>query len=488
MKMLNRALSVLKAFSNLELIIFTLTFGIVKIYGPPLFGDPDVGWHIAAGSYIREFSEIPMYDPWSYTSSGQIWYNLSWLWDVIISYANDYIGLQGLYNLGVLINACVLLLLFKELKNTYKIKYDEPILATLTLSGALLIESVYLRPQLSAYIFIILLMKVMEQYRDRKPILTYLYVSIITIAWVNMHGSFILIWIIGGAYLLEAFLEGDIKNVYVLICTGLMAILASLVNPWGVDVYIGVMRTLDTAIKPYIAEWKPFIFGSQYGASLSVIFIFLGGFVHSVAPMRYKIMGGFALLNALISIRGWQTFAILGAPFLGYLFTALYLKQNPIGLKNFKEYGQGAFGILSVALCIYGMTIEKPLYRDNVPIDEINFVIRNYNGVSLYNEYDSGGHIIFKGMGRVKHFIDGRAGTAFAESTIEKYVNFIKGDEGWEVLYGSFPFEVALVSKKDFSNVRTRDFFDDWHLVFEGDIAKVYAKDPVKLEPVVLRD
>jgi hypothetical protein len=218
------------------------------------------------------------------------------------------------------------------------------------------------------------------------------------------------------------------------------------------------------------------------------MFLFLGGFVHNVAPMRYKMMAGFGLVSALISIRGWQTFAILGAPFLGSLFTELYLKQNPVGLKGLKDYGQGTFGILAVALGLYGATVEKPLYRDNVPADEINFVVNNYKGALLYNEYDSGGHIIFKGMGAVKHFIDGRAGTAFAESTIERYVNFIKGDEGWEILYASFPFEVALVSKKDLSNVRTRDFFDDWNLVFEGDVAKVYAKNPVKLEPVVLED
>lgn len=486
--MLNKALRVLKAFSNLELIIFTLAFGVLKLYGQPLFGDPDVGWHIAAGAYIRASHAIPIYDPWSYTYSGQIWYNLSWLWDVVVSFAADYIGLQGLYNLGALITASVILFLFRELKSTYRIQYDDPILATITLSSVLLIDSFYLRPQLAAYIFILLFMKTMEGYKTRKPILTCMYIAMITIAWVNVHGSFILIGVIGGVYLLEALLEGDIKNAYVLLGMGLLAVLASFVNPWGFDVYIGVMRTLDTAIKPYIAEWKPFVFGSQYGGSLAVMFLFLGGFVHNVAPMRYKMMAGFGLVSALISIRGWQTFAILGAPFLGSLFTELYLKQNPVGLKGLKDYGQGTFGILAVALGLYGATVEKPLYRDNVPADEINFVVNNYKGALLYNEYDSGGHIIFKGMGAVKHFIDGRAGTAFAESTIERYVNFIKGDEGWEILYASFPFEVALVSKKDLSNVRTRDFFDDWNLVFEGDVAKVYAKNPVKLEPVVLED
>src|SRR5580704_4591238 len=47
-----------------------------------LLGHYDLGWHLAAGDLIRARGNIPFHDPWSFTSDGRQWFNLSWLWDV----------------------------------------------------------------------------------------------------------------------------------------------------------------------------------------------------------------------------------------------------------------------------------------------------------------------------------------------------------------------------------------------------------------------
>src|ERR1700733_13410676 len=63
---------------------------------PLLLGHYDLGWHLAAGDLIRDTGAVPFHDPWSFTSGGRQWYNLSWLWDVLASVVFQYTNFSGL--------------------------------------------------------------------------------------------------------------------------------------------------------------------------------------------------------------------------------------------------------------------------------------------------------------------------------------------------------------------------------------------------------
>lgn len=485
MKAIRRS-DIFSVLASMEVIIFCTVCFLGKIYGGTLFGDPDVGWHLMAGEYIRDLGYIPKSDPWSHISSGQVWYNLSWLWDVIISMVYQFVGLQGLCNLSVVVHAFVLVLLFRELKTTYKVPHEDTALATTAISGLILFDALYIRPQLAAYFLILVFMRILEGYRSRSSYLTALYTALIAVVWVNVHGTFLLIWVIGGVYFLEAAMEKRWKDALSLSGIGVVAVIASFINPWGWDVYVGTIRTLHTAIRPHIAEWKPFIFGTQYGGTIVLLLTLATGFIGNKIPFRYKLMAGFMLVNALMAIRNWQTFSIIGAPFVAWSLESVYSYVKPSDNVIIKKYGQSICAVFAAVMMVYSFTIIKQIDKDNSPLDEINFVLQNYPDKKIYNEYDHGGPIIFHGKGKIKHFIDGRAGTAFSEDTIEKYVSFLKEDQSWEWLFNFFPVDVAIVSKSHFRQVKTHDFFDGWYLVFEGKVAKVYVKEEPKSKPVIL--
>lgn len=470
----------------MELIIFCTACFIAKVYGPPLFADPDVQWHIMAGKYIRNLGYIPKHDPWSYASSEQIWYNLSWLWDITISALHDIFGVQGLMNCSAIAHALLITLLFRQLKHVYKIPHEDTALAATAISGLALFEALYARPQLAAYFLLLWLMGVLEGYKHRSALRTIIYVSVISALWVNIHGTFLLIWVVGAAYWLEAILEKKWPAVKILSITGVIAFIASLLNPWGIDVYYGTLRTLNTAIRPYISEWRPFIFGTQYSSTTTLLLIMSTGFIHNKAPLRHKILAAMMLLPALSAIRGWQPFSIAAAPFIALSLEGVYRGFPPQKNALLNKYGQPLFATLITTLMCYSLTIKGVIDRVPTPLNEINFVLNNYQGHNIYNEYDHGGPIIFYGQGKVKHFIDGRAGTAFSEQMISEYVSFITGDKSWESLFKHFPADVAIVSKTQFRLVKTQDFFDDWHLVFEGEVAKVYSKEELNPKPVLL--
>src|ERR1700712_1299624 len=78
--------------------IFLISFASIYYISntPFLLGHYDLGWHLAAGDLIRERGNIPFQDPWSFTSGGRQWYNLSWLWDVNASVLFQYTKFSGL--------------------------------------------------------------------------------------------------------------------------------------------------------------------------------------------------------------------------------------------------------------------------------------------------------------------------------------------------------------------------------------------------------
>ena len=85
-------------FQRSGIYVFLISFACVYYVSnaPILLGHYDLGWHLAAGDLIRDRGNIPFQDPWSFTSEGRQWFNLSWLWDVIASVIFQYTNFGGL--------------------------------------------------------------------------------------------------------------------------------------------------------------------------------------------------------------------------------------------------------------------------------------------------------------------------------------------------------------------------------------------------------
>ena len=85
-------------FQRSGIYIFLISLACVHylINAPLLLAHYDLGWHLAAGDFIREQGNVPFHDPWSFTSAGRQWFNLSWLWDVIGSLLFQDTSFSGL--------------------------------------------------------------------------------------------------------------------------------------------------------------------------------------------------------------------------------------------------------------------------------------------------------------------------------------------------------------------------------------------------------
>jgi hypothetical protein len=92
------ARSIRRYFRRFGVYIFLISFACVYylINAQLLLSHWDLAWHLAAGDLIRAQGSVPFYDPWSFTSGGRQWFNLSWLWDVFASALFQYGNFIGL--------------------------------------------------------------------------------------------------------------------------------------------------------------------------------------------------------------------------------------------------------------------------------------------------------------------------------------------------------------------------------------------------------
>src|ERR1700689_2294620 len=85
-------------FQRSGIYVFVVSYACVYyvVNAPLLLGHYDLGWHLAAGDLIRDQGNIPFQDPWSFTSGGRQWYNISWFFYMIASVLFQYTSFSGL--------------------------------------------------------------------------------------------------------------------------------------------------------------------------------------------------------------------------------------------------------------------------------------------------------------------------------------------------------------------------------------------------------
>ena len=150
--------------------------------------DPDTWWHIAVGQRILDTHSWPTSDPYSFTASGVHWIAYEWLGEVAMALATRVGGLLGLAGLQICLAAIATMLLYY-----YAYVRCGNWKASCVATGLLLpFASVIfaLRPQLFGYIFLLVTLICLEQFRQGHPNALWVLPPLFLI-WVNTHGTFV---------------------------------------------------------------------------------------------------------------------------------------------------------------------------------------------------------------------------------------------------------------------------------------------------------
>lgn len=503
----------MQKYLPLPLVLMAFLFGFAVSYfmALPILSDNDMGWHIATGDLIRASGTLPKYDSWSFSGSGQVWYNVSWLWDVVLSFVHENVGLQGLFVFTSALPALLVALLISSLHSRRVFGVNAMIFVAMITAYAMF-EFATGRPQIIGMFMALAFHHILHQSRTNPDTRKLFLLPLLMVLWVNMHGSFFVGLIIIGAYGLEAiytiirqqtdsvnfahfpqyfsyFIKAEKKWFWRLFYVGVACVAAIALNPYGFSVIPDVLlRTSSSVITKYLVEWQPFLFGKIMGPSMwFVAILFFGNFRCNI-PLADKILAIIWLILMLFSVRYVGFLSILGAPYLAANLPVDDEKdENTRKLKawiNNRDYSKVISALIPVI--IIGSYFLLPFLgkehyvdkEEKSPLAAINYVIEHYPSKRLLNDYDFGGRIIYESKGSFPVFIDGRSNTVYSEKVLSDFLAFANMEKDWQKTIEPYRIDVILIANgRDFVKDYDKGFYNDqWEKVYSDKVATIYAR------------
>ncbi|HZR57506.1 MAG TPA: hypothetical protein VFA74_11580 [Terriglobales bacterium] len=292
--------------------------------GRLLLRDADTGWHIRNGQLILQTHTITRTDPFSSTMSGQLWYAWEWLYDVFIAIIHRALGLNGVvFFTAALIASVFVLVLHLAMRRggTLFVSIAFVLLALVASTIHFLA-----RPHILSWLFAVIWFDLLDSASTGKDDRRIFWLPALMVLWVNLHGGFLLgfvllgIYLAGGAIEYSAFTEDREATLKWLRRVGLITALsfaASLLNPFDYRLYIHVYQYLSNSfLMNHIAEFLSANFHS--GAALGFVMLLLISILvltrtrQSIRVPQFLVIL-FAIFSGLYAARNLPISAILAA-------------------------------------------------------------------------------------------------------------------------------------------------------------------------------
>jgi hypothetical protein len=473
-------------FQRSGIYIFLISFACVYYLSnaPLLLGHYDLGWHLAAGDLIRDRGSIPFQDPWSFTLGDKQWFNLSWLWDVIASVLFEYTKFDGLIFFVIAYGAVIV----GYLASVCLGSGASAIAVCISVFSACLLypafataPNIYLAasPNISTMLFCVMF------YGECLKRTRCFLLPAIMMLWVNLHGGFVLGFLIVGVFCATALLRRDWTNFKAYGFAGAGCLVAVFINPLGWHIYDGLAATLGHFVQSYITEWWSYfgnmtLPGSIPGIIYILIFIALELRYRrcSAAPAEARLLSWLFLLLGLYQFRYMSFFFIFSTVPL-----ALHIDRLLPRHVNYLEVQKSllAAGIIGIcALPFTFMRIEPALGLPQMLSEQdARYLQTHFLHARILNHWNVGGILIFRTRGAVPVFVDGRAATAYPDDLLRDYFRLAEqevDEAAWDAVLEKYRIDTVLWVK---AHDELRRFLVDkkgWREEYAGLYESVYVK------------
>jgi len=480
-----------------KLITF-LTFVAVLTMAVRISVDTDTWWHLRAGETILE-DGILRSDVFSLTRTGQSWAYPGWISQILLISVYRLAGIAGLN----LLTGLLVMLAFAVLWH----RMDAPVLfRSFVIILATAASGVYwsARPQIISFALAGVFLALLEgaQRGKRRPLLM---LPVLMALWANMHGGFVI-----GFLLLLAYLGGTIAEALVggwsrgslqaafsarqedlrwfgLITLG-CAVAVSL-NPHGPQMLLYPFRTVSIGVlQDYIQEWQsPNFHHLEILPFLIMVLMLLTAFTwtgRKVRAAEYFLVLGFLPL-ALMAGRNIALFALAGVlPLARHGYGALepLLARIPSSRALPEKVTRTVNVLLLILLTAAALVkISIPLQADQIqnaleqslPVDAVSYLEENPSLGRLFNSYNWGGYVLWRLYPDYKSFVDGRT-DLFDDEILGEYLQAWRADEGWEDIFAHWEIQVVLLE----TNAPLTGALDDsgWETAYQDAMAVVMVR------------
>ena len=401
------------------------------VFAKNLFYDADTYWHTAAGQWILDHRTVPAVDPFSYTFKGREWHAHEWLSEVFMALAFRAGGWAGI---AVLMAAAGALAAWIMAQTLARWLWVIPRTAILALVFACVNNRLFARPHILSLPLALAWTAGLLVARDKGRRPSFWLLPVMTV-WANMHGGYLIGLLMIGPLALEALLAAkswDARRKAAIDwgLFGLLALGAALLTPLGVDGLLFPFQVQSMETLRGIREWLPADFTQVTTLEVAILgsLFFLLAWGTKVPMLRLAMV--LAFLHLALAHRRHELLLMTTAPLLLAPAFAAALQPGRLGdIASTRTRGLwlGRAAALAAVLGIAVPRLQEPIIRRDAvsaPITALSKVPAELRSQPVFNHYDFGGYLIFKG---VPTFIDGRA-DLYGDEWMRRYFRIMRGE------------------------------------------------------------
>ncbi len=457
-----------------------LTVFIASFYNS---ADLDLGWHLKYGEYFFKTGEVLKINLFSNLFSGYYWANTSWGSDLLVYLIFSNFGFLGLSFLGSL----VIILTFYFFSKASKLEFwDEVFIFPLLIYLEKPVIAASYRVQLLSLLFLGLLFFLFRKFLDGKKRAIYFLVPLF-LFWSNLHGEFILGFIIFGIWSV-IYLFSNPKKIQLLILVFTFCFLATLMNPFGFNIYTETLNHSFGVWQKYIIEWTPFEKNSVlfWNLIFGIFLMFIGTlFIYLKKDLKQKFQ--YIFISFLLSVPSFSARRYAWP----YFFTIIPLIKPLVsyfGPRNEKLKISIAFVVWAVYF-LYALKGFLPLSQ-YINMDWNKYCIltecspkaaefildNNLQKKNLLTFYNFGGWLIWN-YPEIKPTIDGRM-PSWQERGYSPFIDYYKLEQN-KIDINNTNFNTVWASNRKplyYYLVRlTKE--DSWKLVYQDSVSGVFIRN-----------
>ena len=477
---------------KLDDILFTALFVAVIGLGPRLLNqDGDLGRHLTIGEYILDRGIIPTRDLFSYTLAGAALTPHEWLSQVIFAGANRLGGLDGVVIFSALLIAITFTLVYRQCYQRSKIALVS--LAWAIVGAAAASLHWIARPHLFTLLMTLLWIGELERIRLGEH-LRWWVMPILMLLWANLHGGFLVGFVILGIYLISFQFSATSK----MFTLGVISAMATLINPVGWRLWetsVGFLR--NRYLVGHTAEYLPLDFHQASAwpflmmIALSILFLGLSRdrkvFTH-ILLLAAWIVGG------LYSARNVPLYAVISTPILAEVSAGLIRRLPSLKVivqlderlvevdRRLLGHAWPALAVLAVALTLAsGIRLDFSRQGNHFspqvfPVNAVDWMEAHPIPGAGFNYFPWGGYLLYRIWPEQRVFIDGQT-DFYGEQLTRQYEKAISLLPGWrEVLQGNHVRWVLMPPESELARALQTE--PGWITLYRDDTAMVFKNEP----------
>jgi hypothetical protein len=479
---------------------------VLTLLSVKLLGDAGIGWHIRNGQQILATHEVPRFDSFSARSRSP-WFAWEWLYDVAVGKLEAGLGLNGVVWLTAVVIATAFAGTFR-LAVARGTNLGLALILTLLAMSASMIHSLA-RPHVLSWLFALAWFWILdstEREELQSPWARWLWtLPLWMLLWVNVHGGFLLGFVVLGIYWLGAFwtwittretrLEDSLLKITSgqrarqLTWVGLLSIAASFVNPYGWKLHAHIYEYLTNRfLMDHIEEFQsPNFHGIAQSCFLVLLLISLAVLAARGRSLRLSeiLLLLFAVYSGLYAARNIPVSAIFLVLVIGPLLPSLksWAFVQRMSVIDSRQRGHIWPILAATALLVVaanggrvGSTIWMDAHFDpgRMPVGAVNFLEQSGVKAPVLSMDYWGGYLIYRLYPRNRVVIDDRH-DFYGQTYLKSYLKLIHVETGWEEFCRVHDVAWLLLPRNAALSVVISET-PGWKTVYSDDVAMVFTR------------